>query len=181
MSRLDLDRGRSLSDVRVHAPAPGPWLEAVRALPPVEEAEELEATADGIHLRVVHRTSPFVAIFRELRLMRRFPFVIDAGVASWVVVAPERKIRELLAQLQKAAPSATLASIRRAVPGGGDGVLTARQADLLRRAMAAGYFEVPRRISLTELAARLDLSASSLSETLAVAEKKLLENWPRIA
>jgi predicted DNA binding protein len=43
--------------------------------------------------------------------------------------------------------------------------------------MAAGYFDVPRRLSLTELASQLGMAVSSLSEILAVAEKKLLQNF----
>jgi len=41
--------------------------------------------------------------------------------------------------------------------------------------MAAGYFEVPRRVTLTELAERIGVAVSSLSEMLAVVEKKLLQ------
>jgi predicted DNA binding protein len=42
--------------------------------------------------------------------------------------------------------------------------------------MAAGYFAVPRRITLTGLANKLGKSKSSLSEMLANIEKKLLES-----
>ncbi len=41
--------------------------------------------------------------------------------------------------------------------------------------MAEGYFEVPRRISLTKLAPKIGVSMSTLSVTLAVIEKKILE------
>jgi len=41
--------------------------------------------------------------------------------------------------------------------------------------MAAGYFAVPRGITLTALARRLHRSKSSISESLALIEKQLLE------
>ena len=44
--------------------------------------------------------------------------------------------------------------------------------------MAAGYFEVPRKVTLTTLAKNLGMAASSLSEGLAIVEKKLLSQWP---
>ncbi|MCI4327047.1 MAG: helix-turn-helix domain-containing protein [Thermoplasmata archaeon] len=42
--------------------------------------------------------------------------------------------------------------------------------------MAAGYFAVPRGITLTDLAARLDRSKSAVSESIAIIERKLLES-----
>lgn len=150
----------------------------MRRLPQVDEVEQLESGPDFVHLRVVHRTSPFVPIFRELRLMRRFPFSIEAGEASWVVVAPASKARVLLDRIREQVPGAAVEAVRHSDPRTRSGPLTPRQADLLRRAVAAGYFEVPRLITLTDLAKRLDLAPSSLSEALAIVEKKLLERWP---
>ncbi len=178
LSRLDLDRRRSLTEVQLRTPETDPWAEEIRALPQVEEVEVLESGLDRVHLRVVHRSSGFVPIFRELHLMRRFPFEIRAGVASWVIVAPEAKIRLLLRRLEERAPGATLESVRHSDPEQSSGPLTARQADLLRRALAAGYFEVPRKITLTGLARHLEMAPSSLSEALAIVEKKLLKRWP---
>jgi hypothetical protein len=56
--------------------------------------------------------------------------------------------------------------------------MTPRQQEILQRALAAGYFDVPRRISLTELAVRIGVATSTLSVTLAVIEKKIVESFP---
>jgi predicted DNA binding protein len=53
--------------------------------------------------------------------------------------------------------------------------LSAAQHQLLNQAMAAGYFAVPRGITLTELARRLNRSKSGISESIALIEKKLFE------
>ncbi|EQD61199.1 Bacterio-opsin activator, HTH domain protein [mine drainage metagenome] len=73
-------------------------------------------------------------------------------------------------------PEATLEAVRHTDPTRASGRLTPHQEDLLKRAMAAGYFEVPRQITLTALSQRLGLAPSTLSETLAKVEKKLLEH-----
>ncbi len=177
-SRLDVDRVTSLTEIVLRVPEPMGWAEELRSLPQVREVEELERSADRLHLRVVHRPSRFIPIFRELRLMRRFPFTIRAGEAAWVVVAPEAKQRALLARIRAEAPDADIESVRHSEDRGPWGPLTPRQADLLRRALAAGYFEVPRKVTLTALAGSLGMAASSLSEALATVEKKLLEKWP---
>lgn len=178
LSRLDVDRGQSLTELRLHSPEPGVWAEEVRRLPNVFEVEELEGGPLETHLRVMHRPSEFIPIFRELRLMRRFPFTIQAGNAAWVVVASESKVRLLLRRLRDHVPSVTLESVRHSDPSRPPGPLTPRQAELLRRAIRLGYFEVPRKITLTSLADRFGMAPSSLSEALAIVEKKLLEQWP---
>jgi predicted DNA binding protein len=178
LSRLDIGRQRSLTELRLHAPDPRPLAEELRKLPQVETVDELEGAPSEIHLRVVNRTSEFISIFRELHVMRRFPFTIEAGVGYWVVVAPRTKIERLMDRIRERVPTASLEAVRHADPARPTGPLTPRQADLLRRAMAAGYFEVPRKVTLTALARNLGMAPSSLSESLAIVEKKLLERWP---
>ncbi len=95
-------------------------------------------------------------------------------MATWVVVGPEIKVRRLLDAMRSKVPDLTVESVRHDSAQGRE-ILTPRQEELFRRAMAEGYFEVPRRVTLTELAARLGMAVSSLSEALAIIEKKLLE------
>lgn len=64
----------------------------------------------------------------------------------------------------------------------GDG-LTDNQQEALRTAYELGYFDIPRRASLEEIAAVLDISASSVSERLRRAQTQLIEEtvattWP---
>lgn len=64
----------------------------------------------------------------------------------------------------------------------GDG-LTDQQREALRIAYERGYFEIPREASLKEIAAELDIAASSVSERLRRAQTELLEetvatSWP---
>ena len=64
----------------------------------------------------------------------------------------------------------------------GDG-LTDRQREALRIAYELGYFDIPRRASLDDVAAELGISASSVSERLRRAQTQLIEEtvattWP---
>ncbi|ADQ68605.1 putative DNA binding protein [Halogeometricum borinquense DSM 11551] len=54
--------------------------------------------------------------------------------------------------------------------------LTTRQLEVLQTAYDMGYFERPRRANATEIAAELDINPSTLTEHLAAAESKLLED-----
>lgn len=55
-----------------------------------------------------------------------------------------------------------------------DEILTERQQHAIGRASALGYFEVPRRITLDELATEMGASTSALSELLRRAEARLI-------
>lgn len=178
LSRLDVDRNRSLTEIEVHTSTLEGRAEAIQGLHGVSSVEELEGSPGRMHLRVLHRTSPFIPIFRDLRLMHRFHFTIRGGDGFWVVVAPEAKHRALLARLRTEAADAVIESVRHFQIEGGRGALIPRQAELLRRAAAAGYFEVLRKITLTRLAKQLGMAVSSLSEALAIVEKKLVERRP---
>jgi len=173
LERLDLGRAHVMMGVRVRSIAPGDWAGEIRGFPGVLAVEELGPRGAASELRVVHRTSAFLPVFRRLRLQQRFPFSIQAGVATWVVIGTSAKVRRLLAMVRRRSPGLSVVSVaHNEAPGRGP--LTPRQTAVFHRAMSRGYFEVPRQITLTELAGEMGLAKSSLSETLAVIERKLL-------
>ncbi|HUK80507.1 MAG TPA: helix-turn-helix domain-containing protein [Nitrososphaerales archaeon] len=55
--------------------------------------------------------------------------------------------------------------------------LTTRQLGILRSAMDMGFYDFPRRISLTELAGKIGIKPSTLSEILRAAEKSILGSF----
>jgi len=173
VERLDLGRARVMMGVRVRSVTPGDWAREIRSLPGVVTVEELGPRGSLSQLRVVHRTSAFLPVFRTLQLQQRFPFSIQAGVATWVIMGSSAKVRRLLSLVRRLSPGLSVVSVtHNAAPGRGP--LTTRQAAVFRHAMSRGYFEVPRGVSLTELAREIGRAKSSLSETLAVIERKLL-------
>ncbi|BDC19471.1 helix-turn-helix domain-containing protein [Acidianus sp. HS-5] len=57
--------------------------------------------------------------------------------------------------------------------------LTARQEQILKIAFEAGYFDYPKKIRIKELAEKLNMSISNLSEILRRAEKNVIETFFR--
>lgn len=57
--------------------------------------------------------------------------------------------------------------------------LTSRQRSIVEVALEEGYFDYPRRISLRTLARKVGVSASTVSEVLRRAEKKILSTYSR--
>jgi predicted DNA binding protein len=56
-------------------------------------------------------------------------------------------------------------------------ILTTRQREILLKASELGYFNFPRKTSLTKLAEELSITAATLSEILRSAESKMMRHY----
>lgn len=172
--RLDLRRGLTLFEVEL-SPADGHnWSETIRRLPGVVDVELLSASDDSELCRVFFRGETVAPVIKRFGLIRQFPFPVRGGVATWTVVGPERKVRGLLDALRSRPWPVEVESVRGGTPETNRYGLTTRQREILRRALAEGYFDVPRRVSLTELAERVGVAVSTLSVSLSVIERKII-------
>lgn len=59
----------------------------------------------------------------------------------------------------------------------GTRLLTARQAEVLKAAVVGGYYDFPRKKTLSALALEAGEAPASLSEVLRLAEKKVLLSY----
>lgn len=57
--------------------------------------------------------------------------------------------------------------------------LTPRQREILLRAVHGGYYEYPRRITLTDLAREIGIAKSTLSESLIMIERTVMQSFAR--
>jgi len=55
--------------------------------------------------------------------------------------------------------------------------LTLKQKEILETAHLSGFFQYPRKITLTDLAKHLKISKATLSESLRIAENKIITNY----
>ena len=96
------------------------------------------------------------------------------GPAQWKFVA--RKTGELRQIITKLSQEGVESRITDISPLDQKASLTGRQEEILATAVASGYFEFPRRISLTGLSHLVGVRPSTLSEILRSAEKRIMEN-----
>ena len=170
-----LDEGSSVLDYWVSGHPAGVWTREIATNPDVQRVDALAEAGTGALYRVVQRMNPVVQLYRRLRLPLRFPMAIQAGVITWEVVSKKSAFDVIMAFFRERKLKVTISAIRRGLSEGRLPVLTAHQRGLLSEALRAGYFAVPRRITLTQLAKKVDRSKSSVSEALAHIERKLLE------
>ena len=176
LNRTDVSKDVSVSDYWISGAPPGIWANEIAGFPDVQKVESLAEVGDGSLYRITYENPPVVYLYRRMRLPLQFPLRVQAGYLTWEVVGRESEFQQVLEFARVADPSVHVLSIRRRPLRSHLPQLSESQHQLLTAAMAAGYFAVPRAITLTDLARQLDRSKSAVSESLALIEKKLLES-----
>jgi hypothetical protein len=176
LNRTEVAKDLSVSDYWISGQPPGVWAREIRSYSDVTRVDSLAEVGDGCLYRITYRNPPVVYLYQRLGLPIQFPLRIQAGFISWEVVARFSEFQTVMSFARRADPNIKVLSLRRRPLRSHLPVLSETQHELLSRAMAAGYFAVPRGITLTDLAKKLDRSKSSVSESLALIEKKLLES-----
>lgn len=96
------------------------------------------------------------------------------GGAIATVTGPHAALALLGRKLASGAPM----DVRRVADSPRDTpLLTKPQDEAVRAALHAGYYEIPRPLNLHQIAARLDVSAASLSERLRRAEGRIIRRY----
>ena len=90
------------------------------------------------------------------------PFEVRDGWVDWTIDCAQGKVRALIAGFDEEGIPYRLLSTR----GVSSRMLTPRQRQVFDAATQEGFYDVPRRISLTALAVKLDVAKSTLSAQL---------------
>ena len=176
LNRSDVSKDVSVSDYWISGRPPGVWAREIAAYPDVLKVDSLAEVGEGSLYRITYRNPPVIYLYRELAMPIQFPLRLQGGYIRWEVVARHSEFERVLKYARETDPDMQVVSIRRGPLRSHLPQLTDSQQELLSRAMAAGYFAVPREITLTDLAKRLNRSKSAVSEAIAIIEKKLLES-----
>ena len=99
-------------------------------------------------------------------ILIKFPVKIDNGQADFTVTSSRENIDQFMQDLNEVGIEADLKSIGHYTEDENETILTPRQNDVYRQAREAGYYDTPRRITLSELADQLKISKSTLSTML---------------
>ena len=106
----------------------------------------------------------------------RTPFTISDGIASWEISTSWTKLSRLGEQLDSIEITYDIQSIHDFHEGRADELMTERQQEVLLTAFEAGYYDTPRKTTLTQVAESLDITKATCSDILHRAEEKII-NW----
>lgn len=176
LNRGEITPHASVSDCWISGGPPGTWVSEIARLPGVLKVESLSEMGGGSLYRVSFRNPPLVYFFRSLRAPIPFPIWIQSGIGGIEIVTRRREFEAFKRFAREVDPAVHVESVRRGPLRSHLPALTSLQHALLANALASGYFAVPRKVSLTELARRLNRGPSGLSRAIADIERKLLES-----
>lgn len=104
----------------------------------------------------------FLKPLLKVGVIPQTPFEVRDGWVEWTISCAREKVRDLLSGFDHEGIPHRLVSTR----GLSNRLLTPRQRFVFDTAMQEGYYDVPRRISLTQLSVVLDVAKSTLSAQL---------------
>jgi predicted DNA binding protein len=98
-----------------------------------------------------------------------------SGEVEWQVLLPHgQSVKRILDGFAEAELEARLASMQQVKSSGR---MTSRQLEVLRRGLAVGFFDIPRRVGVKKLAKIVGVAPSTLDETIRRGEKNVLEEY----
>ena len=158
--------------VEISGPAVSAVLDAFDEEELVTELETLyrEEDAATIQIETTEPTLLFPIVGSGIPL--ELPFPIRSGEARWSVTCSHDRLSELGAQLEEFGITYTLHTIEH--DHAPEDVLTDEQRELVDAAIEAGYYDVPRTCTLTDLAEQVGIAKSTCSEKLHRAESAIV-------
>lgn len=147
----------------------------IRSLPRVTRVERLTVFGRPTRYLVEVVGSPFLRLLGQLNLLFTYPVTCQQGVCRVHLMDRVSKLRALEDAVRQLGGEVRITRARRGQVRSSSAYLTAAQARLFHKAVAVGYFDVPRRVTLEKFAHQVGLSMSWVSTALASVEKKLAE------
>ncbi len=152
--------------------------EVLEADPDVLACEKSEASEGLVylHFRANALMTDLLSIFRRYEIVVDWPMeYTDEGGLRVTMLGEDKKIREAIAEIPDGI-QITLEGIGEYHPDMHQlaSLLTDRQQELLELAVDEGYYEMPRRATLRDLADQVNISAGTVGEHLRKIETKVI-------
>lgn len=148
---------------------------AIRRSPGVRQAVEGDGGGEVVPLLVVLDRPGICRASNDAAIVcLECPLNSEVQPATWRFIARKSSdFRQILARLAQEGIDNRIEDV---APLERKATLTGRQKEIVATAVAQGYFEFPRRISLTNLSELLGVKPSTLSEILRSAERRIMAN-----
>lgn len=174
-NQLSLSKYRWLIGIELCGDEEIDYAAEIRGLGRVKRVERVAVFGRPTRYLVEVQGSPSLLLLARFNLLFSYPIACQQGVYRVQVMDQVSKLRDLAVAIRQLGGEVRLTRVRRGqVPSSG-AYLTVAQARLLHKAVALGYFEVPRRVTLQRFAQQVGLSISWVSTALATVEQKLAE------
>ena len=152
-------------------------IEEISNHPSVFELNVLEKEENKVKFNVKTKDPYLLYAVIKCGVLVNFPVRVRDGYAFWRLISTRKRIDELLTLFEQKSINFTLLKIGNSpyLLDDDKNKLTLSESNVLDKAISSGFFEIPRKISLEELANDLGKSKSALSVMLRkIIKKKVL-------
>lgn len=150
-------------------------LDSLQANPQLHSVELLDESSDRVLIRL-ETPAPFLALAAQSAgTPIDFPITIQNGIAAIDIRASHKAISEMASAFRKANLPFSVDAINSSTLR--KELLTDTQQDIILTAVERGYYDTPRRCTLTELADTIGVAKSTCSETLHRAEETIIKEF----
>lgn len=146
---------------------------AADAHPAVLSVQQIEITERRSFTKYETTDTALYEFFERASMPPEFPVTVRNGWSEFDFTGTREGFDRLCALFEEVEGDYELVSVVQS-PDGSD-LLTDRQREVLRVALRAGYFEVPRECTLADVAGALDVDKSTVSGVLRRGEAKLVK------
>ena len=156
------------------------YMKFMKQSPSVQEVEithqsELQYWTRAIHTiegESIHDT------VLENGCMNRLPIIISRGVQVHTILAPsQRKFTQMYENLKKKFTTVKVARLRRYSIGSIDHILTVKQIEAIGLAYSNGYYEIPRKCEIKQIAEIAGIKRVAMQERLRRAERAIMQEF----
>lgn len=167
--------GSGIALLEIRTPDPVPIIVAIERRDDVTDFDLLWKRDETTTVQV-ETTDPLL-LFPILKagIPLQTPFEITDGTATWEITTSSERLSGLGEGLDEAGVEFDIDFVHDEPPDPTEGLLTDRQREVLLAAIKQGYYDTPRRTTLTEVSESLDVSKATGSDVLHRVEGKVLK------
>lgn len=111
----------------------------------------------------------------EIGVPLQTPFEVADGTARWELTTSSTRLSALGEQLEASGIQFDIDYVRSIGDSDAESILTDRQQQVFLAAVEQGYYQTPRRATLTDVAESLDISKATASDILHRAEGRIVD------
>ncbi|MDP7659441.1 MAG: helix-turn-helix domain-containing protein [Candidatus Thalassarchaeaceae archaeon] len=152
------------------------FLEYLQEHSSIEEITVFDKHDDSLDLSltIARKGGGFLKPLLKAKVTPQTPFTVRDGWVEWEFVTDHNHVKELVKALKKSGLPHRIHSLSKEAESR---LLTIRQREIFDLAVSSGYYETPRRITLTGLAESAGVSKSTLCEMIHLIEKHIIDEF----
>ncbi len=156
------------------------YVKALKQSGSIVDVRVTHATPEQYWTEVTHKlkSKSIHETILESGCMSRFPIVIQGGTQIHHVLAPDQDaFRLAFDNLRSRFSKVRVLNVRRSPRGPLGPGLTQKQLDALKVAVSNGYYDIPRRARMENLAQKLRVRRVAMQERLRRAERTIMQQF----